>query len=353
MMKTNEIHAAPLTIVLLLATLLGCETTGRSTERNVDDVQSAASEQRSRDPRRHNEAAADRASSGNDRDKQVFAAAMIDGKAVHWRELQPLLAEAAGGLVLEEIVLDRMLEARLQREGLTISAEDVEQERSLLLETLHDDANTARRLLDSLRQRRGFGSRRFRLLLHRNAALRALVTARNRVDVTDQAVRRMYDIGYGPKRQPRLIVVPTLNEARAAIERIKQGERFGDVAVEMSTDTSASRGGLLEPISRSDPAYPKALREALWKLDVGQRSEPILLDQQYAVVKFVRERPGEDVPLEDVRDELAQQVTRNQQRLAMDQLARQLLRNASVTVFDDALHESWNNRRGQADGQRE
>jgi foldase protein PrsA len=269
---------------------------------------------------------------------------MINGKALHWRDLQPLLAEAAGGLVLEEIVLDRMLDERLTREGLTITDEDIEKERSLLHETLHDDPDTAHRLLEQLRQRRGFGSRRFRLLLQRNAALRALVEQHSGIEVTDQAVQRLYDIQYGPKRQPRLIVVPTLSEARSAIERLDDGELFGDVAVELSTDSSASRGGLLEPISRSDPSYPKALREALWKLDVGQRSEPILLDQRYAVLKLVREVPGENTALNDVRDELEQQVRWNQQRLAMDQLARQLLREASVTVFDQALHESWRDR---------
>ena len=77
---------------------------------------------------------------------------------------------------------------------------------------------------------------------------------RDRVQVTDEAVGRLYEIIHGPKRQARLMVLATLRAADAAIQRVRSGEFFGDVAVEISTDSSASRGGLLEPISRGHAA---------------------------------------------------------------------------------------------------
>ena len=50
-----------------------------------------------------------------------------------------------------------------------------------------------------------------------------------------------------------------LAESGKGVDLVKSGASFADVAVEMSTDSSAPRGGLLEPISEADPAYPAPL----------------------------------------------------------------------------------------------
>src|SRR5690606_24712031 len=144
------------------------------------------------------------------------------------------------------------------------------------------------------------------------------------------------------------IVLPSLDEARRALARLEAGEPFVDVAVEMSTDASAARGGLLEPVSRADPSYPDALLNALWSLEPGTPSSPILLDDQYAILLLVREIEGQDVQIEAVRPEVERSARLAQERLRMDQLARNLLSDARITIFDEALKESWNRmRRGQ------
>ena len=107
------------------------------------------------------------------------------------------------------------------------------------------------------------------------------------------------------------------------------------------------RGGLLAPISRADPTYPQVMRDALWTLVPGETSTPILLSQQYAVLMLVAEIDGDGVTLQDSRVEMQRQVRLMQQRLLMDQKARQLLNEASVTVIDAALKDSWDDRRVQ------
>ena len=266
-------------------------------------------------------------------------AALINGQLVEWGELRPLLNEAAGARVLQEVVLDRMVSKALAEAGLTISQIDAEAEQRLLRESLSDDPNVAIRLERELRARQGLGRHRLARLLKRNASLRAMV--RDGVEVTDEAVRRRYELVHGPKRQGRVIVVPTLAEALRAINRVKSGERFADVVVEVSTDTSAARGGLLEPMSRHDPSYPQAMRKALWALAPGGMSPAVLLGTQYAVVTLVRELKGDGTRIDDVRPRLERQVRLSQERLLMDQLARHLLADAAVTIIDDALQQSW------------
>ncbi len=266
-------------------------------------------------------------------------AALIDGRSLMWGDVRVKLSEAAGGEVLREIILERAIDKALDNADMTISSDDLARERRLLLETLSDDPDVALRLLDELRVRQGLGPARFNALMYRNAALRALV--KDQVQITEASARRMHEITYGTRRQARLMILPTLGAAQHAIDRVHGGQFFGDVAVEISTDASASRGGLLEPISRADSSYPEALRSALWALQPGELSSPILLNDQYAVLMFIDEIEGEDVAFDDVRDEMHRLARLQRERMLMDQLARDLVRNVSVTIFDDALNESW------------
>ena len=271
-------------------------------------------------------------------------AALLGGRPIRWGELKPILNEAAGAEALTEVILDRRLAEAVEEEGLLITAEDEAAEQKRLLETLaEDDPNRAIRLLDELRDQQRLGPHRYRALLRRNAIMRALV--QDRVRVTDEAVRRMHDALHGPRRQARIITCPDLSDAQHVRSRVLAGEFFGDVSVEVSTDSSAARGGLLEPVSRDDPSYPAALRQAIWSLEApGDLSDPVLIDSGYAVVQLVREIGGEEVALEESREKLEKLVRLNQERILMDQLARHLLTGARLTIFDKSLESAWERR---------
>ncbi len=266
-------------------------------------------------------------------------AALVDGRVVQWGELRPLLNEAAGATILQEVILDRMLQTKLDRIGITINDNDLDRERQLFFETLSPDPDVAARLARELRARQGLGRQRLNRLLRRNAGLRAMV--RDQVVISEESVFLTYEVQHGPTRRARLMVLPTLASAQAAIDRVTAGDFFGDVAVEVSTDASAARGGLLARISRVDPTYPEAMREALWVLEPGAISAPILLSREYAVLMLVEEVDGDGVSLKEVRSGIERQVRLTQERLLMDQEARRLLSDASVTIIDAALKESW------------
>ena len=270
-------------------------------------------------------------------------AALVNGRVVQWGELRPLLNEAAGALVLQEVILDRIAAETLTRQGLQITNEDVDAEEQLFLQSLDPDPDLAVRLANKVRARQGLGPQRFQRLMRRNAMLRALI--RGEVRLNEATIQRMFQMIYGPKRQARLMVVPGLAEAQAAIDRVNRGEAFADVAVQVSTDSSAARGGLLEPVSRADLSYPDALRQALWSLGSGEISSPVLLDTGYAVLMFVREFPGEGADPAQVRGEVERAARLQHERLLMDQLARQMLFQASVQIFDKSLQDNWSRQR--------
>jgi hypothetical protein len=282
------------------------------------------------------------------------AFAMVAGSEVSWDEVRPLLAEAAGGIVLEEVALETMLRAELRERGLALTDAMLERERLLLRETLATDdaarnADESQRLLDGVRRRRGLGPERFESLVRRSAMLRALV--QERVVVDEASVERAYRIRYEPTRRVRIITTDTVAEAERARARIEAGESFSRIAAEVSTDPSSVRGGVVEPISTADPSYPDAIRRVLGRMSVGEMSTPIALDvdgqlQVALVVLDEIVEPERSATLAEVRAELERLVRLREERLLMEALSRQLLAQARVTPVDAAAAWSWDSRRG-------
>ena len=268
---------------------------------------------------------------------------MIDGSPVAAATLWAPLAEVGGADVLREAALDHAVAIEARKLGVQVGDVQVEAERTLLLDSLSSQRETALRLLDELRRRDGLGPVRFASLLRRNATMRAMV--RDQVQITDEALAMAGDMAAGPRRQVRIMALATLGDADRAAAAVRGGASFIDVAVERSVDQSAARGGLLEPVSRRDPTYPESLRATIFALQPGQVSSPVLLPQGYVICTLVREVPASGQTVESMRPQLERSVRLSQERLLMDQLARRLLRETRVTVFDDSLNWSWDDSR--------
>jgi len=275
-------------------------------------------------------------------DASARPAAMLGSEAIAWEDLRARLLESAGGQALEELVLEAALRGELRAQGLVIDEQAVERESQIAVEALAPDPARAAQLLAALRDAQSLGPVRWRALLWRNAALRAL--AQREVRLSDEAVRQAFDAAHGVRRVCRIIVVPDMPSAERVQRRLEAGEAFGEIAFVESSDASAARGGLLPPISRSDPSFPAAFREVLFTTDVGARSHPVLLEGGYAIVEVRSEVPadGSDPLATRAADERA--ARRALERVEMDRLARMLLRRSKPTVFDDALQESWRMR---------
>lgn len=274
-------------------------------------------------------------------------AVMANGRSISWSSLRPILNELAGGQALQEVILDSLLEKKVSGAKLEIGHNEITRERLLLLKSLSDDPNLALRLLDALRDRRHLGPLRFEALLLRNARLRALVQFQ--ILINDGALRRTHQLLYGEKRQVRLITIQSLSDAEKVYQRALDGENFSDLAVELSADLSASRGGLLEPITRDDPLYPSALRDAIWNLTADTPSPPILIDDQFALLKLVKILEPEMIDFEQARPDLIRLTRLHQERLRMEQLARSLLGNVSLVFFDDSLRDGYRATIGRGD----
>ncbi|MFG0306842.1 MAG: peptidylprolyl isomerase [Phycisphaerales bacterium JB040] len=277
---------------------------------------------------------------GNGPSQRAQSVGVMWGQRIGWDDLAPSLAEMNGRTALEELAIDRGLSRRLRERGLELTPEMVERERTLMGESLGTQGDG----VDRFRRTRGLGPRRFEGLLRRNAMLRLLA---GEPEADPMQVRRLYELRHGPRRVCRVLIARNAGEAGAIRERLRtvRAEElewaFARAAFEESIDPSASAGGYLGAVHPLDPALPSAVREAMVDLEDFELSSVILAEGGALLLLPVGTEPGSGESLETARPELEAEVRAGAQRQAMDTIARDLLREAGVTVLDESLEWGW------------
>jgi hypothetical protein len=251
--------------------------------------------------------------------------------------------EAAGALALEEMLIERALRTELARRELAVGDDAIAAEEAMARDALSSDGARAEQLLQALRASQGLGAVRWPALLWRNAALRTL--ARSQSSIGDLEIATAHDLRHGARRAARIIVLPDLAAVQSAMDRLAAGEPFADVAAAVSADASRDRGGLVSPVARLDPSWPATVREAVWSIAVGTNSAPVLIDDGYVIVRCEGELPGDGVTLEDARIESERTARLAVDRVEMDRILREIVRDLDPTIFDRTLEESWQRTR--------
>lgn len=281
-----------------------------------------------------------------------------DGQPLSTIEARARAGEIAGGLVVEEMVLERELERACARAGVSFTPEDIAREREDLVASIEasDSAGTASAvtgLIDTLRAQRGLGPRRFEALLRRNAMLRALV--RGDVDVSEGEILLAHRIRHGERRVVRVIVMPTQSGADAARDRVVAGafdgglvRAFADEARHASTHPSAAGGGWIGAVSVLDPAYPEALRSVIVETGDGTITGLVSMGARwgFAMVERTIAADGPAEPTDADGRAIEHEIRRRKERLAMERLASRLVRDADTVVVDPSYGWSFRHRTG-------
>lgn len=150
--------------------------------------------------------------------------------------------------------------------------------------------------------------------------------------ITEEMARKVYDQQIASRKgveyQVRHILVPTEDEAKSAILRIRRGESFAKVAQMLSKDASAVRGGELGWV---DPAkMPKPFADAIKRLKPGSfTNTPVKTEFGWHVIEVDANRPITPPPFESLRDQImkAMEDQMIKQRLA------DLQKNAKIELI--------------------
>jgi foldase protein PrsA len=127
------------------------------------------------------------------------------------------------------------------------------------------------------------------------------------------------------------IVVKTSAEAEDALKELSQGSSFSALAMERSIEEfSANEGGDIGYILEGEERYPTEYIKAAKDLKEGTWSDPIKVEQGYAIVKFEGEITEKKYSYEDVK----QQIRRE---MALEQMKT----SASTTTFWEEMKVEW------------
>jgi len=140
--------------------------------------------------------------------------------------------------------------------------------------------------------------------------------------ITPDAEKKVYDDAakaQAPETEihARHILVPTEDEAKAALVRVKKGEDFAKVADEVSKDPG-SQGGDLGWFTK-DKMVPE-FAAAAFKMEPGQVSDPVKSEFGWHVIKVEGKREKSFPPFDQVKDQVARYVAQKAQSDAVMKL---------------------------------
>ena len=130
-----------------------------------------------------------------------------------------------------------------------------------------------------------------------------------RIEISDDALeaayeRRRSEFGTPERRAIQMIPFADTEEAAAALERIRGGAPFLDIAREKDLSEDAATLGELTREELPDPAFA----EAAFALGEGEVSEPVEGRLSTALLRVTDIIPADQKPLSEVRDELTRQL---------------------------------------------
>src|ERR1700761_5308263 len=150
---------------------------------------------------------------------------------------------------------------------------------------------------------------------HEKLAMEQLLASVGKAATTEEAERKAYD--EAAKAEPpqqeihaRHILLPTEDEAKKALARVKGGEDFAKVATELSKDP-AGDGGDLGWFTK-DRMVPE-FADAAFKLQPGQVSEPVKSQFGWHIIKVEERRMKTFPPFDQVKDQAARYVAQKAQ----------------------------------------
>jgi hypothetical protein len=281
--------------------------------------------------------------------------ATVSGVDIRSKELQEPLMRAFGLDVLLYVVQRDLAREECRRAGIVVSPGDIAAEREWTIkemfakaEPTEDREKLLERYLAQPKPREEMRTvAEFDIVMETNTYLRKIAEKAFKAKISDEDVRRQFDLTYGSHLKTRHIMVSNMTEAMAAKARLAAGEDFAAVAKQVSRNPQTSReGGALPPFTKADTRFPENFRNVAFALKEGEVSDPVAAQGSYHLIKLDQRVEPKAVKFEDVRESVREDL---EAKLIIEgikevraRLAAQAL--AELKMVDPILKEEFNAR---------
>lgn len=255
--------------------------------------------------------------------------AIVKSKAgnVTKEELYEAMKDSVGEIVLQQLVFEKALskeyevdEKEIDEQINELKALGEEQFNMFLMQSQFKDE-------DDLR----FNMRLNELL---NKA------AMDRISVSENEVKKYYDEKL-PDIKASHILVKDEETALKVKEQLENGGDFAAVSKAFSEDKTAdAQGGDLGTISYSDPQLDAAFKEAAFKLEQDEISDPVESQFGFHIIK-VTDKPTKE-PFEDVKADYEKELKLSKiDGTVMQEALKDVLEKADVKIADKDLEDTF------------
>jgi parvulin-like peptidyl-prolyl isomerase len=267
-------------------------------------------------------------------------AAVINGRTLSMTDLATACMDRHGDVVLEGTIHRKLIEQELKRAQTTVTDLDLDQEiQRVAAQTLPlrpDHTADVDGFLKVVTKQQGVSLEIYRYdTVWPTVALRKMVLARNKVQVTEEDLHKGFEANYGPKVQCRAIVLDNQRVAQRVWSLAKQRpdpDSFGELAERYSCDpSSAALQGEMPPIRRNG-GDPDLEREA-FALRKGEISGIIQIGTKHVILFCEGQTTPIDVDFAAVRKLIADDIYEKKVQLAMGELFDNLKDQARIDNF--------------------
>jgi len=131
------------------------------------------------------------------------------------------------------------------------------------------------------------------------------------------------------------LVVKTLEEARRLRAQVRDGKRFGELAMKYSLSPDAKVGGDLGWFERG--VMPAAFDEVCFSLSAGALSDVVESDYGYHLFKVVERRPARVLPLQEARQLVEAHLQREKRAAAQAAWVAEQKKKANIRINRQTL----------------
>ncbi|MEI6255677.1 MAG: peptidylprolyl isomerase [Planctomycetota bacterium] len=259
--------------------------------------------------------------------------ALVNGTEITQPQLAAECLSRHGNAVLEVLVNRELISQGCGRQGITVSAQDVDAEIDAMAKRFSVPRD---KWIGLIQQERGISSQQYAEdIVWPMIALRRLAHAS--IEPTAEELNRAIENQFGEAVKARIIVARSQPEAeQLRAKALAAPEDFGGLARQHSVDVgSASANGWVQPVRRH--SGDTNFERAVFALQPGDISPVVRVADQFIIVKCEDRLPAAEVKLDDVKPRLVEDLRERKSRSASGEVFRTLQDAAKIeNVLNDA-----------------
>jgi foldase protein PrsA len=246
-------------------------------------------------------------------------------------QIKQLKQQVLDQMISEKVVLQQAKKLNINTDDKTVS-DEVQKQFDDIKKGFSDD----QKFQDALKQA-GYTEQTLKAnIKDRVIEQKVMDAATKEVTVSDDEAKKYYDANpYSYTEKPNMIklahiLVASQDEANKVEERLKNGEDFGKLAKELSTDTgSKDKGGEYE-VPYVGSGFDETFMKAALAQKEGQISQPVQTQFGYHVIKTIKKTEYPVKPFDSVKEDIKKTLLDQDKQTAFQKKLDQWKKDAQV-----------------------